>query len=343
MHTSGFISKSFFILLFMVFSASSGFAQEKNHAIKSGETLSSIAKKYKTTIAELIRLNPDAAKGLKAGGLLVVSGVGKSKDESVAPPKEAASDAKTHKVISGESMSRIAKKYKVSLKDLEEWNGIKSNQLKAGQEIVVSSPEDAPKAKAEKPAREEEPVASKSEPAEGEGIHIVTKGETLSAIAKKAGITVAELKKINGLKSNNVNLGQQLKVPGTKEEKPVVQKKEEPKPEMKPKAEKPEVMKPEPAKVEKIAAPVSVKEPGKSSITPPPPAQEIPEKPEEKTGTGIREVNNTLGYTRVVETGFAEAIEGDFNSKKHLCLHKSAPIGSILQVKNETERTVRFR
>jgi rare lipoprotein A (peptidoglycan hydrolase) len=50
---------------------------------------------------------------------------------------------------------------------------------------------------------------------------------------------------------------------------------------------------------------------------------------------GIREVNNTLGYTRVVETGFAEAIDGDGNSKKHLCLHKTAPIGSILQVRNE--------
>jgi rare lipoprotein A (peptidoglycan hydrolase) len=37
----------------------------------------------------------------------------------------------------------------------------------------------------------------------------------------------------------------------------------------------------------------------------------------------------------VVETGFAEAIEGDVNSKKHLCLHKTAPTGSILQVKNE--------
>jgi hypothetical protein len=57
---------------------------------------------------------------------------------------------------------------------------------------------------------------------------------------------------------------------------------------------------------------------------------------QEKPISGIREVNNTLGYTRIVETGFAEAIEGDVNSKKHLCLHKTAPIGSIIQVKNET-------
>ena len=65
----------------------------------------------------------------------------------------------------------------------------------------------------------------------------------------------------------------------------------------------------------------------------PKPEKEI-EEPKAVAGS-IREVSNSLGYTRVVETGFAEAIEGDVNSKKHLCLHKSAAIGSILQVKNE--------
>jgi flagellum-specific peptidoglycan hydrolase FlgJ len=40
--------------------------------------------------------------------------------------------------------------------------------------------------------------------------HVVAKGETLYSISKKYGLSVAELKKINGLNSNNINIGQTL-------------------------------------------------------------------------------------------------------------------------------------
>jgi len=40
--------------------------------------------------------------------------------------------------------------------------------------------------------------------------HIVVKGDTLYSISKKYGLTVAELKKMNGLKSNTIDIGQTL-------------------------------------------------------------------------------------------------------------------------------------
>lgn len=40
--------------------------------------------------------------------------------------------------------------------------------------------------------------------------HIVVKGDTLYSISKKYGLTVDELKKINGLKSNSIDIGQTL-------------------------------------------------------------------------------------------------------------------------------------
>ncbi|MBR1765944.1 MAG: transglycosylase SLT domain-containing protein [Bacteroidales bacterium] len=48
----------------------------------------------------------------------------------------------------------------------------------------------------------------------GDRYHTVKKGETLSSISRKYGITVQKLKKLNGLKRDQINVGQHLKVRG---------------------------------------------------------------------------------------------------------------------------------
>ncbi len=337
MPTHRFILIAFFSFLTFGFSVNPLLAQEKTHVVKSGETLSGIARKYKTTIAELNRLNPNAVKGLKAGEALIIAG---EAPEKQAPAKisEADGDAKKHTVKSGESLSRIAKKYHVQVKDLEAWNGITSKDLKAGQELIVSGTSGSGSVKTEPKAAIQEKEQPEETTSLGQAVHTVVKGETLSAIAKKEGTTVAELKKLNGLKSNQVNLGQELKVPAKAEPKPeLVQSKPELKPRPEPVVKQEPVKKETPSVEPKVAQtpvmPPAEKEKPVAPSVPQPVATEIKE--QEKPMNGIREVNNTLGYTRVVETGFAEAIEGDVNSKKHLCLHKTAQIGSILQVKNE--------
>lgn len=47
----------------------------------------------------------------------------------------------------------------------------------------------------------------------GYGVYTVRRGDTLSQIAKAAGITVSKLKKVNGLSSNIIRVGQDLKIP----------------------------------------------------------------------------------------------------------------------------------
>jgi LysM repeat protein len=44
--------------------------------------------------------------------------------------------------------------------------------------------------------------------------HTVKKGDTLSSIARKYGLTVQKLKKLNGLKRDQINVGQRLRVKG---------------------------------------------------------------------------------------------------------------------------------
>lgn len=294
-------------------------SQENVHKVKSGETLSQLARQYKTTVDELIRLNPEAAKGLKMGASLRLPASKAGESEKI---KVSAGVSSLHKVVSGESLSRIARKYKVSVADLEKWNNISAKDLKAGQELQVSGPS-GPSGpdKAENPVREEMlPAAETRE-------HTVSRGETLSSIAQKEGTTVGEIRKVNHLKNDQLKAGQVLRIPGQSRE---ASEKMTPKSE----AEKPVTAGRDVVPAKQEPAPAVQKQ---ESLAIPPASQlnEIPVKQEEKPMAGIREVNNTLGYTRVVETGFGEAIEGDGNSKKHLCLHKSAPVGSILQVKNE--------
>ncbi len=317
---------------------SSAFSQTLEHTIKSGETISSIAKKYNTTLANLYKLNPEAKSGIKAGGVLKVSESAVKEDTEARPSVTAGEDIKDkHKVLAGESFYKIAKKYKVSVSDLEKWNGFGNSGLKSGAEIWVKSPEgdEKPNEKIAKTSDNHEKLVVKSESTDVTE-HKIVKGETLSTIAKKYGMTISEIKSINSLKTNQINLGQILKVsrqsspasPKIEPEAPIKQPVEPAK-----KVKEPEqISKVEPKKEEKQnlekEAPAVIQ-----NITSSEPEKEIIET---RANTGsIREVNNSLGYTRVVETGFAEAIEGDVNSKKHLCLHKTAPTGSILQVKNE--------
>lgn len=301
-------------------------AQEKGHVIKKGETLSAIARQYKTTVAELIRLNPEAKKGISAGATLRLPSETPELEKSEPP---ATSNPGFYTVRSGDSFSKIARKFKVSVADLEKWNGFSNSGLKAGAEIRVAAPvEDLP--------RVPDPVAvvpAVPTPDAGETLHTVSSGETLSKIARQYKISIGDLKSRNGLKSNQVQLGQVLKVPA--KDKPVVRTPE------------PEKSAPVQANLVKVTAGTTTvsgdpaADPKKEATPvqdPAPvasPARPIEEAPANLSSGSIREVNNTLGYTRVVETGFAEAIEGEVNSRKHLCLHKSAPIGSILQVKNE--------
>lgn len=323
-------------LTLLVLSIFSLQAQDNTHTILKGETLSSIARKHKTTIQEILRLNPAAAKGIQAGAVLQLPG---NAGESHKQESEKVEPGKTHKVKSGESLSRIASKYHVTVSDLEKWNSVKPNTLKAGQELYVSDP-----GKSSTNQEKEEQVVATSVETSAEGItHKVGKGETLSQIARKYGTTVEAIRKANGLKNTQVNLDQALTIPVSEvpEKKPEMAKTVVEKVFQKP-GKSPEEKSEPPIEPKKEEKPAQANDPTKNVIAPNPMAntavpvsQEAPLE-QEKPAAGIQEVNNTLGYTRIVETGFAEAIEGDVSSKKHLCLHKSAPIGSIIQVKNET-------
>ena len=98
----------------------------------------------------------------------------------------------TYKVQKGDTLYGIANKLDTSVDELKKINNLSSNVLSIGQVLKV-------------PAKEIDTGET--------DVYTVQKGDTLYSIANKYGITLQELKAINNLESDNLSIGQLLKVP----------------------------------------------------------------------------------------------------------------------------------
>lgn len=128
--------------------------------------------------------------------------------EKIAEQVKEISDSFTHVVKKGETLAGIAKKYHVSVANLRKWNNLKRDTIHVGQKLTIYR-SGAPMAQATKSTKSNSTASSSS----GSTVtHTVKKGETLSSIARKHNCTVNEIKKWNGMKSNNIKVGQKLKI-----------------------------------------------------------------------------------------------------------------------------------
>ena len=109
-----------------------------------------------------------------------------------------ASERLTHKVRSGESLSVIAKRYKVSIRDLQKWNNISNpHKLRVGQSLTLFH----------SPA----PVVAR--PGSGTIKHTVRRGDSLWSIAKHYKVKVNDLMRWNDLSRKAViQPGQSIKI-----------------------------------------------------------------------------------------------------------------------------------
>lgn len=149
------------------------------YTVQSGDSLYKIATKYNTTIDAIKKANNLTNDLLSIGQVLTIPTTIIS--EEVPEPNYF-----NYKVVSGDSLYKIAKKYNVTVDSIKELNNLTSNLLSIGQTIKI-------------------PTTSTNK-----RTYIVKSGDSLYSIAKEFNTTVDNLKKLNNLSSNMLSIGQIL-------------------------------------------------------------------------------------------------------------------------------------
>ena len=173
------------------------------HIVKSGESLGSIAKKYRISVNQLKTWNDLKSTTIYPGQKLIVYSSGAPMAQAGNnKPVMRSTEQSIHIVKSGENLSLIAKKYKCSVTDLKEWNNLKSTNLSIGQKLKVYPP------------AEEKSSNVTITTSDGYVIYTVKSGDNLWDIAKKFdGVTVEQIRTLNKLDKNAVlKVGQKLKI-----------------------------------------------------------------------------------------------------------------------------------
>ncbi|MEA5459759.1 LysM peptidoglycan-binding domain-containing protein [Arcicella sp. LKC2W] len=211
------------------------------------QTLFSIVKRYGSSVAEFKAANPGVSESVQVGQTIKIPYKGyvvatapvnksvPSPPATIPTPTESVKMV-SHVVESGQGLYSIATKYKVTMADVRKWNNLTTDQLTAGQVLIVD-------------AREYER-------------------------AKKAGDLPA---KGEVVKVEDTNLG--------------------------------------------------------SNVINTKPTTE-PDVSDAKTSSETSKTSS--GYKKTIETGLAELIDVEDKSGKYLALHRSAPIGTLVNVKNSS-------
>ena len=202
-----------------------------------------------------------------------------------------------HTVEEGETLFAISQKYRVAIDDIRTWNAIENQSIAIGQELIVYL-DAAPRASVAPM-----PDATKYE------LHTVKEGETLYAIARAYGVEVDKLRERNQLTGEAIQFGQTLIIQGKKLA----------------------MVSPTVPVVEVVAA--NPNRPVRRQRVSRKRALEAERKRFEEIKA--KEVQTLDEIETVSELGFASVIEGGMDTKKYLALHRTAPIGTVLRVRNE--------
>ena len=176
------------------------FAQQK-HTASNYESIESIAKIYRFSPADILKLNPEVKEGIQKGVTINIP-TSKVKHYSTQRPVGFTS----HLVKSGETFFGLSQKYNISIDDLKRYNlDLYTRELQENERITI-------------------PLFNKTNDMVQKGVqgqkrYVVKPQETLWKIAKNHNVSVEELERINkkekGFNPNNLKEGQEIWVPAS--------------------------------------------------------------------------------------------------------------------------------
>lgn len=277
------------------------------------DNLNLIAEKFATSVDDIKKLNDLTSNNLQIGQKLKVPFKNTNPENPAKKIEEVQSSTNNpaiitetieHTVKPKEYLNLIAKNYNTTAEAIKSLNNLTSNNLHIGEVLkipqttkptnnnnpIVENSKSTPvenKIVEKKPTEVITPIVNNSAP-EKTFEHTVLAGETIYAIAHKYKLTTFQLKNLNNLSSDEVKVGQKLKIKG---EKPLITAQE-------------------------------TQEPDSSNI-------------ETLKNPNLRRDAGAYGLNRIDEKGAAVWISNpDLDPNKMLVLHKTAPIGTVMQITN---------
>jgi len=174
------------------------------HVVEAKETIYSIAKKYDTSEESIKKNNPDIEKdGLKLGQTIVVFTAKKIDKPATVLKTVAPSASKYHIVEPKETKFGIAKKYALTVEELETLNPEIKENLEIGQNLRLNK---------------NTPLAAKTTPVPSKAVvqymdYTVQPKETLYSLTKASGLSQEQLLAVNPELAVGVKTGMIIKVP----------------------------------------------------------------------------------------------------------------------------------
>lgn len=173
------------------------------YKVHRGESLGKIADKFGVRINQIRNWNKLTTNDITVGQVLKIYN-----SESSSSMGDAISKTPgiltNYTVKKGETIGQIAEQFHVSSSLIRKWNGIKKNNILAGQKLKIYS-DNEPVSKSSK--RSQDSITKKSSKSTA---YKVRKGDSLDSIAKRFNLEIQDIKQLNKLSSNKIVVGQKL-------------------------------------------------------------------------------------------------------------------------------------
>jgi len=196
----------------------------RTYVVKKGDTLTKIAKAEHVTVGDLAHANKlTKTAALKINQKLAIPAKAESPVSAVAAtapvntPADAAAPVtpavggSSYTVKSGDSLWKIAKANNISVAALRQANNLSNDALKVNQKLTIPAAPATAATGTPTTSAEWQPGTHSEN---GQTTHIVDIGESLSSIAKKYSVSVADLMKANNMSdSKRIVVSQKLVIP----------------------------------------------------------------------------------------------------------------------------------
>ena len=157
--------------------------EEFHHIVKKGETLYGLSRMYNISQEEIIRRNPSAEQGLKAGQSIVIP---QNREESITDVNTANNSSLLfHTIKSGDTLFNVAKRYNTTIENILMLNpGVSPTNFKIGEVVRIK-----PDTKVDDTDKTDEHPQFIS--------HTVKKGEDIYDIANQYNVSADEIMNAN--------------------------------------------------------------------------------------------------------------------------------------------------